>query len=118
MGCRIYIIIQKEMIHVIVTGGTIDSEYDIQQDILAPARHSYVMRYMKSLDMDQEIAFSCVCMKDARELQEQDLELLLECIENSEHKKIVVCHGYQTLVDSMRFLESNLKRKDQTIVFV
>gem|GEM_PF-6899130 len=58
------------MLEILLMGGTIDSEYDVQQDMIAPARHSFVMKYMKSLRLEEEIEFSVICLKDARDIDE------------------------------------------------
>jgi len=103
-------------------GGTIDSEYDVQQDMIAPARHSFVMKYMKSLRLEEEIEFSVICLKDARDIDEWDIKKLIETIKHSTTKKMMVIHGYQTMIDSMTIVEKeigvNIEEKDQTVVFV
>ena len=55
-------------------------------------------------------------MKDSREIVKADLKKILDVIEKSSHKKIIITHGTYTMPDSGRFLEVNLKRKDQTII--
>ena len=55
-------------------------------------------------------------MKDSREIVKTDLKKILDVIEKSPHKKIIITHGTYTMPDTSRFLKANLKRKDQTII--
>ncbi len=56
-------------------------------------------------------------MKDSREINANDLKKILETMQKSSHKKIIITHGTYTMPDTARYLKANLKRKDQTIVF-
>ncbi len=57
-------------------------------------------------------------MKDSREITKEDLNSVLKKIEESSHKHIIVTHGTYTMPDSARFLQANLKRKDQVVIFI
>ena len=56
-------------------------------------------------------------MKDSRQLTPTDLENLCATIEATPHKKIIITHGTYTMTDSTKYLQAQLKRRDQTIVF-
>ena len=56
-------------------------------------------------------------MKDGRELSRDDRKNVLDTVEKSPCTRIIVTHGTYTMPDTARFLEGNLKRKDQVIVF-
>lgn len=108
----------RKGIQFVMTGGTIDSFYDGTKDTVVPNKESVIPAYIKSLKLAEETAFSMVCMKDSRDLHEADLKKVLEVVEESKFKKIIVTHGTYTMPDTARFLKANLKRKDQVIVFV
>lgn len=55
-------------------------------------------------------------MKDSRALTKGDRQKMLKTIEASKAKMIIITHGTYTMPDTARYLEKNLKRKDQTIV--
>ena len=55
-------------------------------------------------------------MKDSRDITKIDLKNILNEIEKSPSKKIIITHGTYTMPDSARYLKANLKRKDQTII--
>jgi L-asparaginase len=103
-------------IHYIMTGGTIDSYYDPTQDTAIPNKESIIPTFIKSLRLYSESEFTVVCMKDSRNFQREDLQLLLKTIEDSLHTKIIVTHGTYTIADTARFLQANLLRDDQTII--
>jgi len=101
-------------IHFIMTGGTIDSHYDGKKDTVVPNKQSIMPRFIESMKLYDKTIFSEVCMKDSREITKKDLKNILNKIEKSSSKRIIITHGTYTMSDSARFIETNLKRKDQT----
>ena len=107
---------KNQMIHFVITGGTIDSFYDGIKDTAVPNKESIIPSFIKSLKLYQDAEFTQTCMKDSRELTRADLQKILETVENSSHYKIIITHGTYTMPDTARFLKANLKRSDQIIV--
>jgi L-asparaginase len=108
---------KKFTIQFIITGGTIDSHYDGSKDTAVPNKESVIPSFIQSLRLHNDTDFAVVCMKDSRDLNEEDLKNLLSAVEKSAYEKIVITHGTYTIAESARFLKANLKRKDQTIIF-
>jgi len=106
----------KEKIHFVITGGTIDSFYDGRKDTAVPNEKSIIPEYIESLQLDCQTEFTEICKKDSRDMTEEDLKKLLESVQNSGNKKILITHGTYTLSDTARYLKANLTRDDQTIV--
>lgn len=102
--------------HLIMTGGTIDSSWDGRQDAVIVSAESNLPTFFKKFPIDYEIIFTEVCMKDSRALTTEDLSKLLKTIENSESTKIVITHGLYTMPDTVKYLQKKLKRTDQTII--
>jgi len=103
-------------IHFMITGGTIDS-YD--RDILYPlVQHgkSTIPSYIKSLKLDNKTKFTIICLKDSRDISKKDIQKLLNNINKSTSKHIIVTCGTFALSDMSRLLELNNKKKDKTIV--
>jgi L-asparaginase len=101
----------------LLTGGTIDSFYDATKDIVTPNIKSIIPDFIESLKIYKEkIKFTTICMKDSRSLTDEDRKLFLEEIENTSSLQIIITHGTYTMPDTARFIKSNLKRKDQTII--
>lgn len=102
-------------IHLIMTGGTIDSTWDGGQDAVIVSKQSNLPAFFKKFPVN-DIILTEVCMKDSRALTPEDLSNLLKTVESSESKKIVVTHGLYTLPDTVKYLKKKMKRKDQVIV--
>ena len=99
-----------------MTGGTIDSKWVGKTDTITPYEHSVIPEYIQGLNLYEEFEFTEVCMKDSRGLTEGDLQNILRTIEKSSHKRVIVTHGTYTMPDTARFLNANIKRRDQTII--
>lgn len=105
------------LVHILITGGTLDSFYDGAKDTVLPSKESVLPRYFVNLKLQNaKIKFTTICMKDSREITDQDRQNLLKTIEKSKASKILITHGTYTLPDSARYLKANLKRKDQTVI--
>ncbi len=105
-------------IHVIITGGTIDSHYDGSKDTAVPNKESVIPSFLESVKMyDTEFEFTVACMKDSRDLSDEDRKKILKTVEESKHSKILITHGTYTMPDTSRYLKANLKRTDQAIIF-
>jgi len=106
-------------IHFILTGGTIDSYYDVDKCTVLPFEHSVIPKYINEfvgLKNDQVI-FTEICMKDSRDLDEIDMKNVLNTIEESPHNKFIITLGTYTLFNNALYLQSNLKKKnDLTVV--
>ena len=107
----------KSTIHFIITGGTIDSYYEGTKDTVIPLAHSAIPAFVKSLRLYQNVEFTEICMKDSRSMTKKDIQKVINAIQKSPHKKIIVTHGTYTMPDTARFLKAKLKRDDQTIIF-
>ncbi|MBI2660542.1 asparaginase [Candidatus Woesearchaeota archaeon] len=105
-----------EVIHFIMTGGTIDSYYEASKDTVVPHKSSIIPSFIGGLKLYTKSAFTEVCMKDSRNLTPKDLKNVLKVIEKSPHKKIIVAHGTYTMPDTARYLKANLKKNDKTII--
>jgi L-asparaginase len=105
-----------ETIHFILTGGTIDSQYDGSKDTAVPTEKSSIPRFLKTIKLSQKIIYSEICMKDSRELNVNDRENILKTIKKSKSNKIIITHGTYTMPDSARYLEANLKNNKKTII--
>ena len=109
--------IEKDFpIHFIITGGTIDSHYDGTKDTARPNKKSKIPDFIKSLKLYRKCKFNQICMKDSREVTQKDQKKIIDTVEKSPFKKIIITHGTYTMPDTGRYLKVNLKRKDQTII--
>ncbi len=104
------------MIHFVVTGGSIDSYYDGSRDQEVTYEHSILPRYLDTLKIPNELDFTEVCMKDSRDLTKEDRQRILEAVEATPAKHVIITHGTYTLPDTAEYLEKHLKRKDQVVL--
>ena len=77
-----------ETIHFILTGGTIDSYWDGIADTAVPLKHSVIPEFIRSLKLYSPTEFTEVCMKDSRQLNEDDRQNILNAVERSNFAKI------------------------------
>lgn len=105
-----------DKIHIVITGGTVDSVWNGAQDSTVVSEHTVLPEYFKNLNLYQEFEFSEVCMKDSRALTPEDIQNVLKTIEQSEAKKFIITHGTYTMPDTARFIKGNIKAKDKTVV--
>lgn len=107
-------------VHFVITGGTIDSVWNGARDTVVVSEHSVLPEYFgelkRNLKFYESLEFSEVCMKDSRQINEEDRKAIVECVEKSDATKVIVTHGTYTMADTARYLKAHLKRKDQTII--
>ena len=107
-------------VHIIITGGTIDSVWSGAHDTVIVSEHSTLPQYFeelgKNLKFPAKFTFTEVCMKDSRQIAEEDRKNVLRTIEESKTTKILITHGTYTMPDTARYIKKNLERKDKIIV--
>lgn len=107
---------QEETILFCITGGTIDSYYDGVKDTVVPRPVSIIPQYIEAFKLRSKPTFITICMKDSREVADDDRAKLLDVLEKTDAKRIVITHGTYTMPDTARYLKKNLKRRDQKII--
>src|SRR5216683_1501923 len=104
-------------IHFMLTGGTIDSFYDTTKDTVSPNKESVIPGFIASLKLfKKKTKFTTICMKDSRDLTEDDRMKLLKVLKTTTSLQIIITHGTYTMPDTARFIKANLKRTDQVII--
>lgn len=102
-------------IQIIMTGGTIDGCHGDGDKRISNTK-SLIPNFIESLKLYETFSFNQVCMKDSRDLNGEDLEKILESVEKSVSKYVIITHGTYTMPVTARYLENKLKRKDQNII--
>ena len=107
---------KRQKVHVVITGGTIDSEWNPSRDTAVTAAESVVPKYFERLELDLDLTFKTVCMKDSRELLPEDIREICRTVDQSPADKVLITHGTYTMPDTARFLEANMKTKKAVVL--
>jgi len=96
----------NQKIHVIITGGTIDSEWDAAADTAITREESIIPTYFGKLKLDIDFTYSTVIMKDSRKITPDDIKAISEAVESSSNDKILITHGTYTMPDTARYIQA------------
>ncbi len=106
----------KQKIHVIITGGTIDSYYDGTKDTAVPNKESVLPQFLRSLKLYEDFEFTEVCMKDSRSLGKSDVAEICRVADASPHRRVIITHGTYTMPDTARYLEAKMKDRKKVVI--
>ena len=88
----------KDKIQILLTGGTIDSHWEGKVDTTVVNEQSDLPKYFEQLILYVDMEFKEICMKDSRELTEEDIDNLLAAIEQSQYTKIIISSNFQSRI--------------------
>lgn len=108
---------EEKTIHVIITGGTIDSHFNPARDSVEVGGDSEVVAYLKKLQLHNPLDCTVLFMKDSREIRYQDRKKLRDAVAKSPHSLILVTHGTYTLPDTAQYVKDQLGKTTKTVVF-
>jgi L-asparaginase len=107
-------------IEIITTGGTfskfynsVNGDLEINEDF-----NKYMNPLLKYIEYNHNIKINNMINKDSLDFSNEDRELLLNHIENSEFNNIIIIHGTDTINVSADFIEQKMKLKNKRIIFV
>ena len=97
----------------IQTGGTIDKEYPktiggYNFEIGDPAIDRAVARVKPTVGFSYRS--KSICQKDSQEIDQTDRDSLAKCITEATERRIVVTHGTDTIIDTGKFLQKELRK--------
>jgi L-asparaginase len=106
---------REDTIRILITGGTIDKEYDpLTGELTFPKSH--LSNMLNQVRCKVKFVLEEVMLKDSLQMTSEDrkeiLEKCIDCLEN----KIIVTHGTDTMVETARILGKHIRGK--TIVLV
>ena len=106
---------EEEAIRILITGGTIDKEYDPLTGELTFSK-SHLSKMLNQVRCKARFILEEVMLKDSLQMMNEDREEILRtCIDCCEDK-IIVTHGTDTMVATAQTLGKNVKGK--TVVLV
>ena len=109
----------NEKIHIIVTGGTIDKVYSPSKQENVFKKESGLPSFLKErIDLDVNGRFTQLMMMDSLQMTDTHRQQILESIEKTEEKRILITHGTDTMIDTAQYIQSNMKDGTKTIILV
>lgn len=96
----------NQTINVIITGGTIDSEWDAAADTAVTRSESIIPVYFSKLKLDIDFTYNTLFMKDSRKITPDDVKAISEAVENSSSDKVLITHGTYTMPDTARYIQA------------
>lgn len=103
------------MITILTTGGTIEG-LDYVGDKGINKTNVSIADFLKRANVDLEYTIESVCKQDSRDINENDLKMLVSRIKESNATKILITHGTFTMENTAKYIgKLNL---DKTIVLV
>ena len=106
---------REDTVRILITGGTIDKEYDPITGELTFAK-SHLPNMLNQVRCKVRFVLEEIMLKDSLEMRVEDREEILKrCIPCSENR-VIVTHGTDTMVETARVLGRNVEGK--TVVLV
>jgi len=106
---------REDTIRVLITGGTIDKEYNPVTGELTFTK-SHLTNMLNRVRCRAKVVLEEIMLKDSLQMRSEDREeILKKCIDCPEDK-IIVTHGTDTMVETAQILGKDLKGK--TVVLV
>ena len=103
------------MIKLIITGGTLDKQYnELNGELYFPETHLPAM--LKQARCSVEFDTQQLMLKDSLDMIQADRELIKQACVSSEIQHIIITHGTDTMVDTAKYLTT--LADDKTIVLV
>jgi L-asparaginase len=106
---------EEETVRILITGGTIDKEYDPLTGELTFSK-SHLSNILNQVRCKVRFILEEVMLKDSLQMMTEDREEILKRCVNCRENKIIITHGTDTMVETARVLGNNVKGK--TVVLV
>ncbi len=104
-----------EAIRILITGGTIDKEYDPLTGELAFSK-SHLSNMLNQVRCKVRVILEEVMLKDSLQMMDEDRREILKRCNESPEGKIIVTHGTDTMVETAQVLGDRAKGK--TVVLI
>jgi L-asparaginase len=103
------------MIRIIITGGTIDKQYnELNGELYLPQTHVPAM--LRQARCTLKVELEQVMLKDSLDMQDTDREKVKNSCLNAIEDKIVITHGTDTMVETAKHIADSINNK--TIVLL
>jgi len=102
-------------IHLIITGGTLDKQYQASTgELFFPNTHLPVI--LQEANSTLAIESSVLMQKDSLEMTDEDRALIGQACIDSPHQAIVITHGTDTMVETALALQQQADLTHKTVI--
>lgn len=101
---------------VIITGGTIDKQYNHLNGELV-LKDSSIIEMLIQSRISVETDIETLMLKDSLEMNDQDRRLVSQACNNSKDKQIIITHGTDTMVETAHTIAADLAQ-DKIVVLL
>lgn len=106
-----------QRVHIIATGGTIDSEYFPPRETSVPSKESIIAPYITGkIKPYGDITFETVFMLDSGDITDTHRAQIADCVRRTDATRVIICHGTNTMTATAAYLESTLAPHSKTII--
>jgi L-asparaginase len=106
---------RENTIRILITGGTIDKEYDpLTGELTFPKSH--LSNMLNQVRCKVRFVLEEMMLKDSLEMRDKDIEEILKKCTDCSQNRVVITHGTDTMVETARFLGKNVKGKTVFLV--
>jgi len=106
---------KEDAIRILITGGTIDKEYDPVTGELTFAK-SHLTNMLNQVRCKVKVVLEEIMLKDSLQMRSADREGILKRCVDCPEDKIIITHGTDTMAETARVLGKNLKGKTGVLV--
>ena len=107
----------KKRVHLLITGGTIDSVFDAARDMVVVNDASTISGYLNGIIRPHfELSQEVVTLRDSREITDNIRAEILRSIEKCSSDYILVTHGTYTMAATAVFLQKHLKSNSKRVI--
>lgn len=104
-------------LHLLITGGTIDSIFDPAQDSIVVSGSSALVKYLESMIQPHfKITQEIITLRDSREITDNIRAEIVSSIEKSQSDYFLVTHGTYTMAATAEYLKDNVKSENKRVV--
>ncbi len=108
---------KPEIVHVVRTGGTIESRWEPTLDTAVTDVNPWLQIYLERIELQLALQFTTACLKDSRDISYKDRKAIVDAITSSPARKVIVPHGTYTMADTGQFINERLPDDhDKTVV--
>jgi L-asparaginase len=104
-------------IHIIATGGTIDSKFDPPTEGSKVKEKSGIDKFLKGVIQPHfTYILEEICMLDSGEITNSIRSDIVDKIKESPSCKFIITHGTNTMVETLEYIQDNLNEYNKTVI--